>query len=153
MALSSMTGHWAGQAFVEGKSHFWLSAGSLELDVTALKVGSNILKAAEPFEILVNDAGSNRPKFMLEVSVEDVDAIMTLSVRSAFFVVQAAVKRLLSAKMTIVNMPVAIVIGEGGTSRQARRRPLIIAYEKFLSDVPSGFPDMVVGVIDYQRTR
>jgi len=83
-----------------------LSAGSLEFDVTDLKAVSNVLEAAEPFEILVNDAGTNRPKLMLEVSVEDFDAIMTLNVRSAFFVAQAVVKRLLAARMTgsIVNI-------------------------------------------------
>jgi NAD(P)-dependent dehydrogenase (short-subunit alcohol dehydrogenase family) len=37
-------------------------------------------------------------------AVEDFDAIMTLNMRSAFFVVRAVVKRLLSAKMTIVNI-------------------------------------------------
>jgi NAD(P)-dependent dehydrogenase (short-subunit alcohol dehydrogenase family) len=56
---------------------------------------SNVLEATEPLEILVNNAGNNRPKLMLEVSVEDFDAIMTLNVRSAFFVAQAVVKRLL----------------------------------------------------------
>jgi NAD(P)-dependent dehydrogenase (short-subunit alcohol dehydrogenase family) len=59
---------------------------------------SNVLEAAEPFEILINNAGTNRPKLMPEASVEDFDAIMPLNVRSAFFVARGVIKRLLSAR-------------------------------------------------------
>jgi NAD(P)-dependent dehydrogenase (short-subunit alcohol dehydrogenase family) len=64
--------------------------------VTDLDSVSNMLAAAEPFQILVNNAGTNRPKKpMVEVSLEYFDVIMNLNVRSAFFVAQAVAKRLL----------------------------------------------------------
>jgi NAD(P)-dependent dehydrogenase (short-subunit alcohol dehydrogenase family) len=67
----------------------------LLLDVTDLDSVSNMSAAAKPFQILVNNAGTNRPKPMVEASPEDFDVIMNLSVRSAFFVAQGVAKRLL----------------------------------------------------------
>jgi NAD(P)-dependent dehydrogenase (short-subunit alcohol dehydrogenase family) len=96
-----------------------LSVESLELDVTDLKAVSNVVEAADPFEILVNNAGTNRPKLMLEVTVEDFDAIMALNVRSAFFVAQAVVRRLLSARMTGSIVNVSSQIGHVGGARRS----------------------------------
>jgi len=61
---------------------------------------------AEPFNILVNNAGTNRPKPLLEVSIDDFDAIMGLNVRAAYFVAQAVARRLVDAKRpgSIVNI-------------------------------------------------
>jgi NAD(P)-dependent dehydrogenase (short-subunit alcohol dehydrogenase family) len=96
-----------------------LSVESFELDVTDLNRVSNVLQSAEPFEILVNNAGTNRPKLMLEVSVEDFDAIMALNVRSAFFVAQAVVRRLLSARMTGSIVNVSSQMGHVGGARRS----------------------------------
>jgi NAD(P)-dependent dehydrogenase (short-subunit alcohol dehydrogenase family) len=96
-----------------------LSVESLELDVTDLNRVSNVLQSAEPFEILVNNAGTNRPKLMLEVSVEDFDAIMALNVRSAFFVAQAVIRRLLSARMTGSIVNVSSQMGHVGGARRS----------------------------------
>ncbi|MBU3537279.1 SDR family oxidoreductase, partial [Alkalihalobacillus clausii] len=52
--------------------------------------------AAHPaFHVLVNNAGTNRPKPMWEVSEDDYDAVLDLNVKSAFFVAQHAVKAML----------------------------------------------------------
>ena len=48
----------------------------------------------EPFDILVNSAGTNRPAPFLDVAIEDYDAIMGLNVRSLFFVSQAVARRM-----------------------------------------------------------
>jgi NAD(P)-dependent dehydrogenase (short-subunit alcohol dehydrogenase family) len=48
------------------------------------------------FHILVNNAGTNRPKPMWEVSEEDYDAVFDLNVKSAFFVAQACVKQMMA---------------------------------------------------------
>jgi NAD(P)-dependent dehydrogenase (short-subunit alcohol dehydrogenase family) len=65
-----------------------------------------MLAAAEPFQILVNNAGTNRSKPMVEVSLEDFDVIMNLNMRSAFFVALAVAKRLLPAGLpgSIINV-------------------------------------------------
>ena len=78
-----------------------------------------MLEATEPLEILVNNAGNNRPKLMLEVSVEDFDAIMALNVRAAFFVAQAVVRRLLSARMTGSIVNVSSQMGHVGGARRS----------------------------------
>ena len=59
-----------------------------------------------PFDVLVNNAGINRPAAFADVSVEDFDAITGLSVRSAFFVAQAVARRLIAARRTgsIIHM-------------------------------------------------
>jgi NAD(P)-dependent dehydrogenase (short-subunit alcohol dehydrogenase family) len=70
------------------------SAEPLTLDVTDLVAVDAALDARPPFHVLVNNAGTNRPRRFLEVSVADYDAIMGLNVRAAFFVAQAAARRM-----------------------------------------------------------
>ena len=81
-------------------------ASAAPLDVTDIETVRAFVSKAEPFDILVNNAGSNRPAFMVDVTVEDFDAIFQLNVRSAFFVAQAVVRRLIEAKKpgSIIHM-------------------------------------------------
>jgi len=81
-------------------------ADALVLDVTDLAAMQAAIAAAPPFGILVNNAGTNRPKLLTEVTVDDFDAIMDLNVRAAYFVAQAVVRRLLEAKQpgSIINV-------------------------------------------------
>ena len=77
----------AAAALAEAGAHVTLVARS----------GDEIADAAAAicaFGILVNNAGTNRPKPMTEVSADDYDAVLGLNVRSAFFVAQAMVRRL-----------------------------------------------------------
>lgn len=48
------------------------------------------------FHILVNNAGTNRPKPMQDVAPRDYDAVLDLNVKSAFFVAQGCVWRMLT---------------------------------------------------------
>jgi NAD(P)-dependent dehydrogenase (short-subunit alcohol dehydrogenase family) len=79
-------------------------AAAAALDVTDIEAVRTFVSKAEPFDILVNNAGSNRPAMMIDVTVEDFDAIFKLNVRSAYFVAQAVVKRLVEA-----NKPGSII--------------------------------------------
>jgi len=72
-------------------------ADALPLDMNDLDAVSRAVETAAPFEIFVNNAGTNRPRPFVEVPVEDFDAVMNLNVRSAFFAAQAVVRRLLAA--------------------------------------------------------
>ena len=74
-----------------------LQAKALALDVTDLDAVENAVARAEPFQVLVNNAGMNRPKPFAEVTRDDYDAIMGLNVRAAFFVAQAVAKRMVAA--------------------------------------------------------
>jgi NAD(P)-dependent dehydrogenase (short-subunit alcohol dehydrogenase family) len=81
-------------------------ADALVLDVTDLAAVRRTLAAAAPFGILLNNAGTNRPKPLIDVTIDDFDAIMTLNVRAAYFVAQAVARRLISAKEggSIINV-------------------------------------------------
>jgi NAD(P)-dependent dehydrogenase (short-subunit alcohol dehydrogenase family) len=46
--------------------------------------------------VLVNNAGTNRPMPLWEVSEADYDAVLDLNVKSAFFVAQGAVKAMIA---------------------------------------------------------
>lgn len=67
------------------------------LDVSDLAVVSAFFAANEPFHVLVNNAGTNRPKPMWEVSEGDYDAVLDLNLKAAFFVAQACARRLIES--------------------------------------------------------
>jgi len=93
-------------------------ADALVLDVTDLATVQKAISAAEPFNVLINNAGINRPKPLLDVTVEDFDVIMGLNVRAAYFVAQAVARRLLEAKQpgSIVN--ISSQMGHVGAARR-----------------------------------
>jgi len=70
------------------------SAEAVVLDVTDLPAVRAVTAAQPVFDILVNNAGTNRPRDFLEVTEDDYDTITTLNLRAAFFVAQAAARRM-----------------------------------------------------------
>jgi NAD(P)-dependent dehydrogenase (short-subunit alcohol dehydrogenase family) len=54
------------------------------------------IEALERIDILVNNAGGNIPEPFVEVSEEHLDRILTLNVRAAFLVAQAASRRMIA---------------------------------------------------------
>ena len=66
------------------------------LDVSDIGAVEAFFAARPAFDILVNNAGTNRPKPMMDVSEEDYDAVYDLNVKSAFFVAQAVVQRMIA---------------------------------------------------------
>jgi NAD(P)-dependent dehydrogenase (short-subunit alcohol dehydrogenase family) len=72
------------------------SADHALLDVTDLAASTEFFDERAPFHILVNNAGTNRPKPMTEVAEADFDAVMGLNVKSAYFVAQACVRRMVA---------------------------------------------------------
>src|SRR5271169_2635074 len=59
-------------------------ADALVLDVSDVEAARKAVAAAEPFQILINNVGMNRPAVLPDVKVEDFDAIFALNVRAAF---------------------------------------------------------------------
>jgi NAD(P)-dependent dehydrogenase (short-subunit alcohol dehydrogenase family) len=56
-------------------------------------------------DILVNNAGLNRPQPFLEVDEDTLDRLLTLNVRAAFLVAQAAARRMVAqGEGVIINM-------------------------------------------------
>src|SRR6202521_2401234 len=94
------------------------AADALVLDVTDIEAARRAVAAAAPFQILINNAGMNRPAPLSEVKVEDFDAIFALNVRAAFFMAQAVARRLIEAKLpgSIVN--ISSQMGHVGAARR-----------------------------------
>jgi NAD(P)-dependent dehydrogenase (short-subunit alcohol dehydrogenase family) len=99
-----------------------VSRTASEIEEAAEKIGKNAIAAVldvsdigavnaffaerPAFNILVNNAGTNRPKPMWDVSEEDYDAVFDLNVKSAFFVTKACVQRMIAegAEGSLIHM-------------------------------------------------
>ena len=93
-------------------------ADALALDVTDIAAVRDALAAREPYQVLVNNAGMNRPKMLPEVTVEDYDAIFSLNVRAAFFMAQTVALRLLAAKLPGSIINISSQMGHVGAARR-----------------------------------
>jgi NAD(P)-dependent dehydrogenase (short-subunit alcohol dehydrogenase family) len=69
-------------------------ASSVACDVTRVEELEVAFSTLDALDIVVNNAGVNIPEPFLEVSPEHFDAIFDLNVRAAFFVAQAAARRM-----------------------------------------------------------
>jgi NAD(P)-dependent dehydrogenase (short-subunit alcohol dehydrogenase family) len=110
------------QAEIEAAAQAILARGdkaaALQLDVTDLDAVRRTIAAAEPFDVLVNNAGTNRPAALMEVKVEDFDAIFALNVRAAFFMAQAVARRLIAARRSGSIVNVSSQMGHVGAARR-----------------------------------
>ena len=93
-------------------------ADALPLDVTDIDATRAALAAREPFQILVNNAGMNRPAMLPDVKVEDFDAIFSLNVRAAFFIAQTVATRLIAAKLPGSIINISSQMGHVGAARR-----------------------------------
>ncbi len=88
------------------------------LDVADLAAVSTFFEERPAFHILVNNAGTNRPKPMQEVSEADYDAVVDLNLKSAFFVAQGCVRRMLAERATGSLIHIGSQMGHvGGPNR------------------------------------
>lgn len=94
-------------------------ADSLVLDVMATDVMRTTLEAQPAYHILVNNAGTNRPKFFGEVSEEDYDAVLGLNLRSAFFVAQEVSSRMIDEKLQGSLIHITSQMGHVGGARRS----------------------------------
>jgi len=94
------------------------AAQALVLDVTDIEAARHAVAQAEPFQVLVNNAGMNRPAYLPDVKVEDFDAIFALNVRAAFFIAQAVARRLIEAKLPGSIINVSSQMGHVGAARR-----------------------------------
>lgn len=71
-------------------------ADAVTLDVTDLDAVHAAMSTRPAFDVFVNNAGTNRPKFFTDVTVDDYDTVMDLNVRAAFFMAQAVARRMIA---------------------------------------------------------
>ena len=93
-------------------------AQTLPLDVTDVDAARKAIAQAEPFQILVNNAGMNRPAYLTDVKIEDFDAIFALNVRAAFFMAQAVALRLIEARLPGSIINISSQMGHVGAARR-----------------------------------
>ena len=93
-------------------------ATTLVCDVTDAGQVKAGIEALPRIDVLVNNAGTNIPEDFLEVSEEHLDRILTLNVKGAFLVAQAAARRMVaSGGGSIVNM--SSQMGHVGSPRRS----------------------------------
>lgn len=76
------------------------------LDVTSTESSAQTIAAKGPFDVLFNNAGTNRPKPVWEVTEADYDAVLDLNLKAAFFVAQAVAKGMIDTRRpgSIIHM-------------------------------------------------
>ena len=76
------------------------------LDVSDIAVVKAFFESRPAFHVLVNNAGTNRPKPMWDVTEDDFDAVFDLNVKSAFFVAQACAQKIIAegAQGSLIHM-------------------------------------------------
>jgi NAD(P)-dependent dehydrogenase (short-subunit alcohol dehydrogenase family) len=84
------------EAAVEALRADGIEASGIEVDVTDIAAFSAAVGRIQAPDVLVNNAGTNRPRPFLEVTVEDFDAIMSLNLRAAFFSAQAVARAMVA---------------------------------------------------------
>ena len=72
-------------------------AQAFALDVTDLPAMRREVEARGPFDVLLNNAGTNRIRPIVQVSEDDYDAVLGLNLKAALFVAQAAAQGMLKA--------------------------------------------------------
>lgn len=75
------------------------NACAAQLDVADIEAVRRFFLARPAFDIVVNNAGTNRPMPMTDVAEADYDAVMDLNVKSAFFVAQHAARRMIEDRI------------------------------------------------------
>ena len=66
------------------------------LDVSDSARVAEFFSQRPAFDVLVNNAGTNRPKAMMDVSEADYDAVLDLNLKASFFMAQASAKRMIA---------------------------------------------------------
>lgn len=88
------------------------------LDVLSSKAVDQLFAKHGAFDIVVNNAGTNRPKLIEDSSDEDLDAVIDLNVKAAFYVLRAAARSLKSAGKPGSLINVSSQMGHVGGSKR-----------------------------------
>lgn len=89
------------------------------LDVTDVEAVRREIAARGPFDILLNNAGVNRIRPILDISEDDYDVVLGLNLKAALFVAQAVARGLVEAGRpgSIINVSSQMGhVGGGGRS-------------------------------------
>jgi NAD(P)-dependent dehydrogenase (short-subunit alcohol dehydrogenase family) len=89
------------------------------MDVTDLSAMQTGIASLPALDVLVNNAGTNRPAPFLEAAPSDFDHVMAINVRAAFFVAQAVARKMSEERRagSIINISSQMgLVGGAGRS-------------------------------------
>ena len=72
-----------------------------------------------PFDVLVNSAGMNRPKGLLEILDQDIDDILALNIKASFYLAREVAKGMVEAKIRGSIINISSAMGLVGSPRRA----------------------------------
>ena len=111
----------SGEEIEAGAAAIRAAGGKAEaavLDVSDLAAVAAFFANRPAFHILVNNAGTNRPKPMTEVTEADYDAVLDLNLKAAFFVAQACAKGMIAGGVSGSLIHIGSQMGHvGGPNR------------------------------------
>ena len=83
-----------------------LSASYVALDVNNDNEINQFIEKSNPFDILINNAGTNKPAKLVDTDINDFDYVMSLNVRSVVNLTKCVVKKMLAndVKGSIINV-------------------------------------------------
>ena len=89
--------------YLNNKGH---NTSFVPLDVNNESDVKNLIENSDPFEILVNNAGTNRPAKLVDTKIEDFDYVMSLNVRSVVSLTKEVVDKMMKNKVkgSIINV-------------------------------------------------
>lgn len=94
-------------------------AQTLVLDVTDAAAVARVLAEQEPYDILINSAGTNRPALLTETLDEDLDAVLGLNVRATFMVCREVARGMVAAARGGSIVTVSSQMGHVGGPRRS----------------------------------
>lgn len=89
------------------------------VDVLDLAAVARFFEARPAFHVLVNNAGTNHPKSILDVTDHEYDAVLNLNLKSAYFVAQAAARRMIEDSIAGSMIHVGSQMGHVGSPRRS----------------------------------
>jgi NAD(P)-dependent dehydrogenase (short-subunit alcohol dehydrogenase family) len=88
------------------------------VDVTDSTAVTSGIEHLGPFQILVNNAGTNRPAALVDTRDEDLDAVFDLNVKAAFYVTRAVARGLKNAGLPGSFINISSQMGHVGGPRR-----------------------------------
>jgi NAD(P)-dependent dehydrogenase (short-subunit alcohol dehydrogenase family) len=96
--------------------------GACNYVVLDVSNSSAVMKEVErlgPFDVLINSAGMNRPKTLLDVPDQDIDDVFALNVKAPFYLAREVAKGMIEAKIRGSIINISSAMGLVGSPRRA----------------------------------
>jgi NAD(P)-dependent dehydrogenase (short-subunit alcohol dehydrogenase family) len=94
-------------------------ARTLPLDVTDARAVTHALEALEPFDILVNGAGTNRPRPLAATLDADIDEVFDLNVKGTLYVTREVTRGMAAARRPGSVITISSQMGHVGSANRS----------------------------------